>query len=276
MKKQPKQIPILFSTPMVQAILEGRKTMTRRLKGLELVNVPPNTGLHQRFGGMAIGPHIGWKYQFWDETGRGYFDPGMICPYGKPGDVLWVREEHYRFGHWIEKEGVYTKTGRQKWMFVPVTDQILYEPPEAFRKGRHHKDPYTNIWHKRLARFMPKAAARIWLQVTDIRVERLQDISEENAKAEGVKPAHCESNEGCPSNLCKDKCAAIGDWWNYMAPNGEDFPAYSAKESFESLWQSINGADSWAANPWVWVISFKVLSTSGKPENLYTHANSNM
>lgn len=257
-----KEIPILFSTPMVQAILAGRKRMTRRLKGLEIVNESPNTWNHRRYGGMAIGPHTGYKYQFWDDTGRGYFDPGIISPYGKAGDILWVREEHYQYGYWTEKKGVKTNTGRQKWMFISLTDEILFDAPESYRKGRHHKDPHTAAWHKRLARFMPKSAARIWLEVTDIRVERLQDISEEDAKAEGLT---CLSKDG-------------GITYKYGIPDTDGLPGVdntgwpwqewrvSPSQAFKTLWEKINGPESWNANPWVWVVSFKVLSITGKPD----------
>jgi hypothetical protein len=86
-----------------------------------------------------------------------------------------------------------------------------------FRKGMHHKDPHHVGWYKRLARFMPKAAARIWLEVTDIRVDRLQEIK------------------------------------HYLKPKYGP----SSIHSFETLWTKINGPESWKANPWVWVVSFK-------------------
>lgn len=243
---------------MVQALLDGRKTQTRRLvnpQPIDSVEKDGNLYEGNLKGYVKVDYHPDWQHQF-----------AYHFANWKKSNVLWVREEHYRYGHWEEVEGAYRKTGRQKWRFIAVREQVLYDAPEEFRKGRHHRDPYTNAWHKRLARFMPKSFARIWLQVTDVRVERLQDISEEDAIAEGVKPAHCDSNENCPSLLCKEKCSAIGDWWNYRAPDGEGFPAFSARSSFESLWETINGADSWQANPFCWVIGFKVLSTTGKPD----------
>lgn len=103
-----------------------------------------------------------------------------------------------------------------------------FEPPSSFRKGRHHKDPYTNAWHKRLARFMPGAFSRISLDVTGIRVERLQEISAFDALA-----------EGCPYHV---KCD----------PTPEDVLKW-----YSDLWESINGEGSWAANPFVWVVEFK-------------------
>lgn len=234
-----KEIPILFSTSMVQAILDKRKTMTRRIVKAEhvLYNLNVNNFIPEYY-------HNG--------------DEGW-CPFGKPGDLLYVREEHYRYGAWIEKEGEYTKGGRQKWMFVPHTDEVLYQPPAEFRKGCHHKDPYTAAWHKRLARFMPKTSARIWLQVTDIRVERLQGISEEDAKAEGVivTPEQAASNANHRHYL-KDKIPA-GDYQLAFCNLWREI-------HFTSIQDQLAGKDGWNENPWVWVVSFTVLSTTGKPD----------
>lgn len=93
--------------------------------------------------------------------------------------------------------------------------------------------------------FMPKEAARIFLRITDVRVERLQDISEEDAKAEGVKLAGVEWNPN--------------GYFDYMLPKSRlnQRILTTAKRSYQSLWESINGAGSWEANPWVWVISFE-------------------
>lgn len=215
---------------MVAAILEGRKTMTRRI----IKPQPYLSGL------------VDWQW-VWDSKSNGqpfYFsgsidnlqkvliDPELnICPYGRIGDILWVREEHYRFGHWVPVPDTKTATGKQKWMFIAETDEVLYSdnPPADFRKGRHHKDPYTSAWHKRLARFMPYKACRLFLKITDIRVERLQDIPLSDVK-----------KEGCTNTM--------------IEPN---------IFTFKSLWESINGAGSWEANPWVWVVSFKRID---KPE----------
>lgn len=256
-----KEIPILFSTPMVLAILAGRKTMTRRIKGLDEYNETPDEfkivprDVPSGFQVFKKANTLGVEHfkTYWDD---------VKCPYGKAGDILWVREEHYQYGYWTEKKGVKTKTGRQKWMFIPLTDEILFEAPESYRKGRHHKDPHTAAWHKRLARFMPKSAARIWLEVMDIRVERLQDITEEDAKAEGLT---CLSKDG-------------GITYKYGIPDTDGLPGVdntgwpwqewrvSPSQAFKTLWEKINGSNSWASNPWVWVVSFKVLSTTGKPD----------
>lgn len=262
-----KQIPILMSTPMVQAEKEGRKTMTRRTTGLDEINESPD---------------IWTLNSMWDSDDgiKAVFDrredltvkevTSFTCPYGKPGDILWVKEEHYRYGHWVP-DGK-TKTGRKKWKFVADKNTSLEiigedpymvyysdEPPYVYRKSRDKSNPGKNQWYKRLARFMPKKYARIWLEVTSIRVERVKSISFADAEDEGVK------------------CLIVGQEIRYMNYMWRDDPAYieyksptfaNPIDSFRTLWQSINGADSWKANPWVWVVSFKILSTTGKPEGL--------
>lgn len=192
---------------MVRAILEGRKTQTRRI-----IKNP-------EFFGCLTGDCPHWDSGLCEDVME------LECPYGRLGDGLWVREEHYRFGHWRPVPGVKTKTGRQKWAFIPDTTEVLYETPETFRKGRHHKDPETSAWHKRLARFMPRSLCRIRLKITGIRAEKLQDIGEYDSQAEGVK---------------------------VVAPD-----SFNARDEFRDLWEKINGKASWAENPWVWVVTFE-------------------
>lgn len=227
--------PILFSGPMVCAIIDGRKTVTRR--GAKFQAREPGYNLH--FSGIVAGNYCtgslksGFVLRSRGGAGGCWNDRTwpLHCPYGLPGDRLWVREDHYRFGHWEPVPGVLTKGGRQKWRFVPDSDEILYKAPTIFRGARHHQDPATPAWHKRLARFMPRSAARILLEITNIRVERLQEISQADAIAEGV--LSCERD---------------------LDPDGNDYSPY---ELFSALWVSINGHDSWHANPWVWVVEFK-------------------
>lgn len=217
--------PILFSGPMVRAILDGPKTQTRR--------VLKSVGDLDRVFQMGDG-----SWHVTDSQG-GHMSPVTI-PYAV-GDRLWVREEHYRFGHWEPVEGVKTKTGRVKWRFVTDRDDVLFEAPEHCRKGRHHKDPNTPAWHKRLARFMPKALHRITLEVTAVKVERLQDISEDDAEAEGIYWS--QRFEGWTSGAGADESC--------------DYHQTRAREAFRKLWNRINGDDSWAANPWVAAYTFK-------------------
>lgn len=213
--------PILFSAPMVRAILDGRKTQTRRV----VKCAKPIVRVHPPFLDDPT-----WLFDHEDIVKiplDALCDHSHVaCPYGQTGDRLWVREEHYRFGHWEEVSGVKTKTGKQKFAFVPDSSEVLFDAPSEFRKARQRQDPLTPAWHKRLARFMPRSASRITLEITDVRVERLQDITDADALAEGVDQTN----------------TSIGGY---------------ATERFKRLWESINGPDSWDANPWVWAIGFK-------------------
>lgn len=220
--------PILFSAPMVRAILEGRKTQTRR--ALLFQPDPLSFGPCGVYTAAGLGGRL-WCNLKYDKITR--FVP---CPYGKPGDRLWVREEFYQFGHWEIVPGAKTKGGRQKWKFVADNPEIRFDAPQQFRKGRHQKDPGTKAWHKRLARFMPRTASRTTLEVVGIQVERLQEISEEDAQAEGVEPL----KHGF-----------------FKAYNCKEGFSTTAKRSFETLWQEINDDDSWDKNPLVWVLKFK-------------------
>lgn len=227
---------------MVQAILEGRKTMTRRI-----VKDQPGASVqdcYARPDGAFIWLHLP------KGLGCGVGLP-FLCPYGQVGDVLWVREEHYRYGKWVRNG--FTKAGREKWKFVPIKntslervgyspDTVYYndDPPQAYRKSRDNGDPSKPQWYKRLARFMPKAACRILLEITHIRVERLRDISEVEAIAEGVEKILTTGDMAYRSYAVKDGGGGV-------------FPYVS----FKTLWQKINGEESWEANPWVWVVSFK-------------------
>jgi hypothetical protein len=258
--------PILFSRSMVLAILAGQKTQTRRtVRMTDLEYIGPRD--------CEDDPASwGWEDEYGDfhTLSRDASDGIPIpCPYGVPGDRLWVREEHYRYGHWEPILGVTTKTGRQKWRFMADSDVILYDPPKTYRKGMHARDPSASCWHKRLARFMPRSASRITLEVTSIRVERLQTISEEDARAEGVPP-----------NWGNDLTGWVPEEHGYLTVAGlrhgterpgEDCdedgtvpgtgkPAYvfTAREAFRSLWDSINGDRApWASNPWVWRVGVR-------------------
>ena len=236
-----KEHPILFTGPMVRAILEGRKTQTRRI-----VNPQPSyvieshcrtyqPALVDRHGELYPGPEV---FGFYNE------EHGWKCPYGKPRDRLWVREPYYQKGHWEPVPGIRTKQGRQKWRFVSQGDVCFDEPKnEPIRLCRHHRDPETIAWHKRLARFMPRTASRITLEIVSVRVERLQDITEADAIAEGIEKSdrgyldyHWEQKRGAST--------ARGWFSNPVL-------------SYRSLWECINGPESWNANSWVWVVEFK-------------------
>jgi hypothetical protein len=227
-----KQIPILFSTPMVQAILEGRKTMTRRVvkpQPIDNTDVDGNFFEGNHKGYVKVDGHPNWKEQFAYE----------FCKCSK-GDILWVKESHYRFGSW--KNNGTTKSGKQKWRFYPDNGfpnvRFMDNPPYKVEKNSHR----SLGWYKRNSLFMPREICRIFLQVTNVRVERLQDISEEDAVAEGAK----DSLKVDEMKLME----GLGDW---PIPR----PFLMHQFGFLSLWCKINGCESWLQNPWVWVIEFK-------------------
>lgn len=210
-----KQIPILFSTQMVQAILEGRKTQTRRI-------------IKHHAHGIVKGSDI-CGYTYLPESNTALFngpdypdgpDDEVKCPYGKPGDLFYVREEHYAFGEWV-KNGK-TKKGRQRWRFVRHIDaDITFKKPGTVMSNSYRKP----AWYKRLARFMPKSAARVWLVNKNIRVEPVQAASDKDIRAEGAAELGCVTH----------------------------------RLNWENLWTKVNGAESWKNNPWVWVVEFKLI-----------------
>jgi hypothetical protein len=213
-----KERPILFSTDMVQALLEGRKTQTRRV-------VKPQPQEHQlpisRATILDGSQTEVWLLQREDATKKEV----IKCPYGQPGDVLWVRESFASIDYG-------TKT-----RYAFKADDSLIKDQFKWKPSIH----------------MPKSAARIWLKVTDVRVERVQDISAEDAMAEGLE-FYCRENEDPLKH---------GLWKDYHSGRKIHLTAYA---SFLSLWETIHGVPTASnANPWVWVVNFEVLSTSGKP-----------
>ncbi|ENZ0271239.1 hypothetical protein ACGABU_003403 [Morganella morganii] len=205
-----KERGIIFNAEMVRAILDGRKTQTRRI-----VKAVPIT--HDFHG--------------WVMSSTCAKDEGKACwaigdspllkdpirrnfPFGKTGDRLWVRET-WQCGLCTESTFAYRATHK----------------PSDLEEG------WSEIIKWRPSSQMPRWASRILLEITGVRVERLQDINEEDAVAEGVEPLH-------------------GGYWKHYQPDWTQ-RQLSARGSFVTLWNSINGVDAWYKNPWVWVIEFK-------------------
>ncbi len=218
-----KERPILFSGPMVRAILEGRKTQTRRAVKTDLVSYNLATCEEGPLDARQI------KNQ-------------VKCPYGKPGDRLWVRENWYYYDKYESRNFCETRK-------IPYSPDGVMPGAEGFhlRRIRYeategNPDP-VSPWRIRPSIHMPRWASRITLEITGLRVERLNDISEADAVAEGVR--YMGEGEGY-----EDYCLGPGTWCT------------SAKASFASLWVSINGSDSLSANPWVWVLEFKRLEAA--------------
>lgn len=187
-----KERPILFNTAMVRAVLDGSKTQTRRIvKGFALELLTPN--------------NFTPEYVALPENN--------LCPYGHPGDQLWVREAWAEVGTMdpglIVYRADYPACVPSQYENVPSVDAITWKPSiHMFRRY-----------------------SRITLEIVSVRVERLRDISESDALAEGA-PA--------------------------LMPDGKPFAVYTkAAHRYAFLWDSINGSGSWLANPWVWVVEFR-------------------
>ncbi|MEP9958747.1 MULTISPECIES: ASCH domain-containing protein [Klebsiella] len=202
-----KERGMIFNAEMVRAILDCRKTQTRRL-----VKFP----VHDKNLGCELAGN-----ELAGELSAGNY---LNSAFGKPGDRIWVRETFT--GHYLDDDQIQDiKDGRDK-------ASSLCEYRADYPDGYQAADGWTPSIH------MPRWASRILLEITDVRVERLNAISEEDARAEGIIDGGC-LNCGEPE------------------PCGCANPEPDATDAFAYLWQSIYGQESWNANPWVWVISFK-------------------
>jgi hypothetical protein len=205
---------------MVRAILDGRKVQTRRVVKLDSETYPYVTDT-----GIAQHP---WTPEAIKREVR--------CPYGVPGDRLYVKEATWI---WCERQpNGTTKTGRPKWHYVPVpnTPAVYCADHPAKPEWGHPietRSGNVQMWKYKTARFMPRWASRITLELTDVRVARVQEISEEDARAEGVQP-----------------CNAGVD---------ESGPVKTYRTGFVRIWQEINASRGydWQANPWVWALTFR-------------------
>lgn len=203
--------PILFSGPMVRAILDGSKSQTRRV-------VRGQKRIAHDVTNFNLGAFWGWAAN--DAAVRELGSQNLQCPYGTPGERLWVRESFtWRRGNGIRPW--YRADGEQ-----PTREDGQPIPWDAGPR-----------WHPSI--HMPRRICRITLEVTDVRVERLQDISEDDARAEGV-----DDGPGRGSHVYPSPRAARG-------PLGH-------RGVFRELWDTINGKRApWASNPWVWAVSFR-------------------
>lgn len=220
-----KERPILFGAPMVRAILDGRKTQTRRVvKGEAL-----------RWLNDGFTPEFVADYQ------------NNLCRHGKAGERLWVREA-WRIGAWNEDLPAvaldYCDGPRKEWVGIPdpccddgelfnrlwqqSTDDALAACAKYDDDGNFKWDPGQSPCRWRPSIHMPRWASRITLEITDVRVERLKDISEKDAWAEGCE-GFDDDVSGGKSGYCE----------------------------YAELWEAINGKGSWEPNPWVWVIEFR-------------------
>ncbi|EAQ0896678.1 hypothetical protein M9158_004691 [Salmonella enterica] len=196
---------MIFNAEMVRAILDGRKTQTRR----------PIKWKQTRFTEIAERDD-GSLWPWAEDCERGG-DIWFACPYGEIGDRIWVRETFRVHSRATDVATlVYRASVRNSW-----TEQT-HRVPIAVCDKPATPEKWTPSIH------MPRWASRILLEITDVRVERLRDLSEEDAKSEGITP-----------------------------PAGGVLPGWEYRINFRDLWMDIYGTDSWEANPWVWVIEFK-------------------
>lgn len=228
---QIKERPILFSAPMVRAILSGQKTVTRRVAKPQFQTAPVDVV----DGVPSWDSPTNYAGEVQMNTQHG--DP---CPYGKPGDRLWVRETWARVGNcdpgYLTFAATYPDCLPPELENIPSASEVRWKPSiHMFRRD-----------------------SRILLEITHVRVERLQDISDEQAQAEGIIPVP-KTTEGSHQF-----------WRNYHLSGDGTFCVRTPKESFKSLWCHVAGGSfpkgaaaykasphSWDANPWVWVVEFK-------------------
>ena len=203
--------PILMSGPMIRAILEGRKTQTRRV--VKLPDAPMRLGTWEPSEIFGYPASVLWHTR----TGK-----IVACPFGVPGDRLWVREtwcfahpEYHDQAEGVRRGDRPVRDEMPWWCHYAATDDDVDEPK----------------WSPSI--HMPRWASRLTLRVTSVRVERVQDISEADARAEGVTPFPHDPE---------------GDCWT----DGKH------RTAFEHLWGAINGWESWRDNPWVWAVGFEV------------------
>jgi hypothetical protein len=253
-----KEIGVLMKPDMALAARNGWKTNTRRIINPQ-PDIPDGSYLTVR----------GRNNEVWgrgpEEDDDAPLQPLILgkrplkSPY-KTGDIIWVREVHYRFGHWI-KNGISEKTGRQKWKFEALTDATMFpEDPPHDQVPTSKRGP---CWFKRNSLFMPRSCARTLLEVVEIRVERLQDISEDDARAEGCDIDWYRDNAGTENLWPCPKCLGFQvhgcPGVNMGMSECDCVECDTAKKMFRHLWESINGPGSWGGNPWVWKIEFKKL-----------------
>lgn len=222
--------PLLMKAPLVRATIDGRKTQTRRTRGLASINVDPDRAVLSSCDlGVA---------RFVDSIPDDPAPMNLKCPYGQPGDRLWVKETVRLVG------GHHVVTHGGAWGHDVA--EAVYDADES----RAPLDRWP--WKRGVlpSIHMPRGLGRLWLELTDVRVQRLQEITEADARAEG----------------CDGWVHGHGPvtWNELLAEPGYLHPNFY-RDGFEGLWSSINGAESWTANPWVWALTYRVLSTTGRP-----------
>lgn len=233
-----KERPILFSAQLVRAILEGRKTQTRRV-----VKLGEHAEGADRFitAPASDGKHCG---SFWPIRRGATIDCPVACPYGQPGDRLWVRET------WAVQRHEPCEPHERDWQEL-YSPTIRYLADGATRHVQGDRATGVGIYHgpvekSRPSIHMTRWASRITLEITDVRVQRVQDISEEDAIAEGIRELPLQKGEP-------------GAWWCADPLGNPSLHYRTPRAAFAALWDSINAKRGfgWNANLHVWALTFK-------------------
>ena len=215
-----KERPILFSAPMVRAILDGSKTQTRRIIKNDPYVVDYDIFMDTPTGSKKLGK----AKAVYDSKHKFH----VSCPYGRKGNRLWVKETA-RLNLGSEENVIQYRAD----MAIEEIQEDWFSEDPVLRRWIWGQSVKPEGWRPSI--LMPRKASRITLEVEAVRVERLQEISEEDAIAEGI---------GKPIGGC---------FFNY----GRATRLPTGRESYRTLWESINGPGSWDANPYVWVIEFR-------------------
>ncbi|MFK1706881.1 ASCH domain-containing protein [Klebsiella quasipneumoniae] len=222
---------MIFNAEMVRAILDGRKTQTRREVKLNL-DIACLATTYDWATSLAANHYQGLteeQIQHKAESLRGVIHPvilgngqmvSIICPHGKPGDRIWVRETWQAIHDYCDENGHVDE--RRYARSIPRHRGNYWHPVYEEAWGNESREDREFPWRPSI--HMPRWASRILLEITDVRVERLRSMSQDDARAEGVIAASGPMEAGL---------------------------------AFRELWDSIYGEESWKANPWVWVIEFK-------------------
>jgi hypothetical protein len=215
-----KERPIIFSGPSIPAILDGRKTQTRRL-------MKPQPPTYQSGLVYLDAYNGGPQWNFWDKLNRVMNNmPMWTCPYGVPGERLWVKEA-WRLNHNPDS---------------PKNGQVEYR---ADYQDAVCQDLIT--W--RSPRFMPKDLARIWIEITEIRVQRVQEISIDDLYA-----------EGCPALSSDEDGSELYEWYSDLWDSINGKGRIDHPPGVDVLHEAPHiGGGAWVSNPWVWAISFRRL-----------------
>lgn len=241
-----KETPILFTPEHIRAILDDKKMQTRRVLMVPHKNDDGKIVMEQPSSGQDHGVFRNGQWELWgklNEDGRGLlYEWGFTCPYGVPGDRLWVRERyrHSFKGNTPDACHYLADAGTSRWLQACSREHALESWLGSFKS----------------AMFMPKWAARLWLEITDVRVERVQEVSEKDALAEGVVPNKMTEQDIADIQI-SDCSPSIKELARAMGP-GE----FTAKFNYQMLWDDINakrkgGVFAWRMNPFVWAITFK-------------------